>query len=39
MIETKHRTLSSVYLVNDAVASNLAMLTAWFLRQKDVRKA
>jgi exopolysaccharide biosynthesis polyprenyl glycosylphosphotransferase len=32
MIETKHRTLASVYLVNDAVASNLAMLTAWFLR-------
>jgi exopolysaccharide biosynthesis polyprenyl glycosylphosphotransferase len=32
MIETKHRTLASVYLVNDAVASNLAMLCAWFLR-------
>ncbi|HEX6087375.1 MAG TPA: undecaprenyl-phosphate glucose phosphotransferase [Thermoanaerobaculia bacterium] len=32
MIETKHRTLASVYLVNDALASNLAMLTAWFLR-------
>lgn len=32
MIETKHRTLAAVYLVNDAVASNLAMLTAWFLR-------
>jgi exopolysaccharide biosynthesis polyprenyl glycosylphosphotransferase len=32
MIEKKHRTLSSVYLVNDAVASNLAMLCAWFLR-------
>ncbi len=32
MIETKHRTLASVYLVNDAVASNLAMLTAWVLR-------
>ncbi|HEV7243277.1 MAG TPA: undecaprenyl-phosphate glucose phosphotransferase [Thermoanaerobaculia bacterium] len=32
MIETKHRTLSSVYLVNDAVASNLAMLCAWALR-------
>ncbi|HVE71749.1 MAG TPA: undecaprenyl-phosphate glucose phosphotransferase [Thermoanaerobaculia bacterium] len=32
MIETKHRTLTSVYLINDALASNLAMLTAWFLR-------
>ena len=32
MIEKKHRTLSSVYLVNDAVASNLAMICAWFLR-------
>ena len=32
MIEKKHRTLSSVYLINDAVASNLAMLCAWFLR-------
>jgi len=32
MIETKHKTLASVYLVNDAVASNLAMLCAWFLR-------
>jgi exopolysaccharide biosynthesis polyprenyl glycosylphosphotransferase len=32
MIETKHRTLASVYLINDAVASNLAMLCAWFLR-------
>ncbi|MGZ8710563.1 MAG: hypothetical protein ACXW28_10080, partial [Thermoanaerobaculia bacterium] len=32
MIETKHRALAAVYLVNDAVASNLAMLTAWFLR-------
>jgi exopolysaccharide biosynthesis polyprenyl glycosylphosphotransferase len=32
MIEKKHRTLSSVYLVNDAVASNLAMLCAWLLR-------
>jgi len=32
MIEKKHRTLASVYLVNDAVASNLAMLAAWFLR-------
>ncbi len=32
MIEKKRRTLSSVYLINDAVASNLAMLCAWFLR-------
>ncbi|HYC59530.1 MAG TPA: undecaprenyl-phosphate glucose phosphotransferase [Thermoanaerobaculia bacterium] len=32
MIEKKHRALASVYLVNDAVASNLAMLAAWFLR-------
>ena len=32
MIARKHRTLASVYLVNDAVASNLAMLCAWFLR-------
>lgn len=32
MIETKHRTLASVYLVNDALASNLAMVCAWFLR-------
>ena len=32
MIETKHRTLAAVYLVNDALASNLAMLSAWFLR-------
>jgi exopolysaccharide biosynthesis polyprenyl glycosylphosphotransferase len=32
MIETKHRTLSSVYLVNDALAANLAMLCAWVLR-------
>ena len=32
MIEKKHRTLASIYLVNDAVASNLAMLCAWFLR-------
>jgi exopolysaccharide biosynthesis polyprenyl glycosylphosphotransferase len=32
MIEKKHKTLASVYLVNDAVASNLAMLGAWFLR-------
>jgi exopolysaccharide biosynthesis polyprenyl glycosylphosphotransferase len=32
VIEKRHRTLASVYLVNDAVASNLAMLCAWFLR-------
>ncbi|HEX2060450.1 MAG TPA: undecaprenyl-phosphate glucose phosphotransferase [Thermoanaerobaculia bacterium] len=32
MIEKKHRTLASVYLVNDVVASNLAMLCAWFFR-------
>jgi lipopolysaccharide/colanic/teichoic acid biosynthesis glycosyltransferase len=32
MIEKKHRALASIYLVNDAVASNLAMLTAWLLR-------
>ena len=32
MIEKKHRALASIYLINDAVASNLAMLTAWFLR-------
>ena len=32
MIEKKHRTLASIYLINDAVASNLAMLCAWFLR-------
>ncbi len=32
MIEKKHRALASIYLFNDAVASNLAMLAAWFLR-------
>jgi Undecaprenyl-phosphate glucose phosphotransferase len=32
LIEKKHRALASIYLVNDAVASNLAMLCAWFLR-------
>ena len=32
MIEKKHRTLASIYLINDAVASNLAMLSAFFLR-------
>ncbi len=32
MIESKHRTLATVYLVNDALASCAAMLVAWFLR-------
>jgi exopolysaccharide biosynthesis polyprenyl glycosylphosphotransferase len=32
MIEQKHKALASVYLVNDVVASNLALLCAWFLR-------
>lgn len=32
MIEKKHRALASIYLINDAVASNLAMLAAWYLR-------
>ncbi|HYI09987.1 MAG TPA: undecaprenyl-phosphate glucose phosphotransferase [Thermoanaerobaculia bacterium] len=32
MIEKKHRTLASIYLVIDVVSSNLAMLCAWFLR-------
>jgi Undecaprenyl-phosphate glucose phosphotransferase len=32
LIEKKHRALASIYLINDAVASNLAMLVAWFLR-------
>jgi exopolysaccharide biosynthesis polyprenyl glycosylphosphotransferase len=32
LIEKKHRALASIYLVNDAVASNLAMLAAFFLR-------
>jgi exopolysaccharide biosynthesis polyprenyl glycosylphosphotransferase len=32
LIEKKHRALASVYLINDAIASNLAMLAAWFLR-------
>jgi Undecaprenyl-phosphate glucose phosphotransferase len=32
LIEKKHRALASIYLINDAVATNLAMLTAWFLR-------
>ena len=32
MIEKKHRALASIYLINDAIASNLAMLCAFFLR-------
>ncbi|HEX2120245.1 MAG TPA: undecaprenyl-phosphate glucose phosphotransferase [Thermoanaerobaculia bacterium] len=32
MIEKKHKALASVYLINDALASNLAMLCAWVLR-------
>jgi Undecaprenyl-phosphate glucose phosphotransferase len=32
MIEKKHRALASLLLINDAVASNLAMICAWFLR-------
>jgi exopolysaccharide biosynthesis polyprenyl glycosylphosphotransferase len=32
MIEKKHRALASVYLLSDVVASNAAMLFAWFLR-------
>ncbi len=32
MIEKKHRALASIYFVNDALASNLAMLMAWSLR-------
>jgi exopolysaccharide biosynthesis polyprenyl glycosylphosphotransferase len=32
MIEKKHKALASVYLVNDVVASCLAMICAWFLR-------
>jgi exopolysaccharide biosynthesis polyprenyl glycosylphosphotransferase len=32
LIEKKHRALASIYLVNDAIASNLAMLCAFFLR-------
>jgi exopolysaccharide biosynthesis polyprenyl glycosylphosphotransferase len=32
LIEKKHRTLASIYLINDAVASNVAMLSAFFLR-------
>ena len=32
MIEKKHRALASIYLFNDALASDLAMLAAWYLR-------
>jgi len=32
MIEKKHKALATVYLINDALTSNLAMLCAWFLR-------
>jgi len=32
MIEKKHRGLASIYLANDAIASNLAMLSAYALR-------
>jgi Undecaprenyl-phosphate glucose phosphotransferase len=32
MIENKNRALASVYVLNDVIASNLAMLAAWFLR-------
>src|SRR5688500_7302782 len=32
VIEKIHRELASVYLVNDVLASNLAMLCAWALR-------
>jgi exopolysaccharide biosynthesis polyprenyl glycosylphosphotransferase len=32
MIEKKQRAVASVYLINDAIASCLAMLCAWFLR-------
>src|SRR6266849_5494028 len=32
MIEKKHRALASLLLINDVIASNAAMLTAWFLR-------
>ena len=32
MIEKKHKTLASIYLIIDAIASNLAMIAAWFLR-------
>src|SRR4029079_4458757 len=32
MIEKKHRALASIYLANDAIASNVAMLSAYALR-------
>jgi len=32
MIQKKHKTLASIYLLFDALASNGAMLAAWFLR-------
>jgi exopolysaccharide biosynthesis polyprenyl glycosylphosphotransferase len=32
MIEKKHKALASVYLVNDVLASCVAMLVAWFVR-------
>jgi len=32
LIQKKHRALASIYLLNDAVASDLAMLAAWYLR-------
>jgi FlaA1/EpsC-like NDP-sugar epimerase len=32
MIEKKHKALASVYLIIDALASNVALLAAWFLR-------
>ena len=32
MIEKKHRALASILLVNDVIASNAAMMIAWFLR-------
>jgi Undecaprenyl-phosphate glucose phosphotransferase len=32
MIEKKQKALASIYLVNDAVAANVAMVVAWFLR-------
>src|SRR5687768_9547782 len=32
MIQRKHRALSTIHLANDALASNLAMLAAYFLR-------
>jgi len=32
MIEQKHRALASIYLINDAVASTLAIFLAWVLR-------